>query len=158
MLAEEGFIAPGQAKGVFLLAAAGQDGPAAIQDRPGLRRVAAAAADQSEAACGMHGHGIIAAAEDGPVVGEKEIRQAGELWQSRFVLVHYGFIGDVAAGHHQGRPLLQKQMMQGRIGQHHAQPPVARGDGFRQLPPSGTAFEQQDGTARTGEPLLLFSV
>ena len=76
MLAEEGFAAPGQTEGVLLLSPAGQDGAAAIQDGPGLRRVTTAAAGQAQAAGGIHGHGIVAAAEDGPIVSEEEIGQA----------------------------------------------------------------------------------
>ncbi len=59
----------------------------------------------------------------------------------------YGFVAVVAAGHDQGDyfRLVEKQMMQWRVGQHYAQPAVTTGHRSGQLIfPAGGNFLQQD--------------
>ena len=72
---------------------------------------------------------------DRPVVGEERVRDAAEPGQGGVVHVDDGLVGGIAARQHDragGQP--DQQVMQRRVGQHHAKLAVARRDRAGHLP------------------------
>ena len=70
--------------------------------------------------------------DDGAIVDEEKIGDAAEAFEG-FVLVSADrFVGQVATRGHDGEPeRRQQQMMQGGVGQHHAEVEIAGGEGGR---------------------------
>ena len=74
------------------------------------------------------GHGVIAAIADGPVVGQEVIGNGGQFGKGLLVVGDNGLLGDVAAGHYQGRRIEQEQMVDAGVGQHQAEVIIVGGN------------------------------
>ena len=74
--------------------------------------------------------GIVHAARDGPFADQKTVRDTGELLQRVVVFIGDGLAGAIRAGHDQnlGGAGGKQQMMQRRVGQHHAKLIIFRRD------------------------------
>ena len=117
----KGYIAPGAAGGVFL----------------SLQHPA---------------QGIVAPGLNLPVMEQKAVGNALQLFQSLGVFEKDGRVRQVGAGHDQQIYVVPKQqVVQGRIGQHHAQIAVFAEIRIARLP----LFQQHNGPAEAGENLFL---
>ncbi len=128
MVADPGPPPARQAEGALELGAAGQEGPLGRErevDR--VRHPPPRAADHDgRARRGRPHHRVVRARGDRAVVEQDEVGDAGQALQRVLVAVGDRLVRDVAAGHHQ-RParVAQQQVVERRVGQHHAE--VRRG-------------------------------
>ena len=93
-------------------------------------------------------HAIVAAGVDEAVVREEAVGDRVELRESFVVAVGDRLVRAVAAGHHEGDArVVQQEVMQGRVGEHHAESCLARA---RLLGDAGVRppVEQDDRTRR----------
>jgi len=124
VLADEGVRVAGQAKGVLQLRTSRQQRRGLEGQRHRVGRVAARATQGQHAALAGADDGIIAADVNGPVVQQEGVGQRAEPGQRVVVVGGDWLLAEVAAGHDQGGReagrLLQQQVVQRRVGQHHA--------------------------------------
>ncbi len=156
MLAQKCRFFSRQADAVFQFGPAGQDLRGGAPEKNRGRHVPAGTPQEPRPAAVKSGNGIVAALIDLTVVCQKKIGDAGQSLESLVISDSDGFLAEVAAGHHQrAAELVQKQMMQRRVGKHHAKKTVAWGDriGHRCLRPPR---RQQDRPAPVHEqPLFI---
>ena len=154
-----GARAGGQAEGRLLLGAAGEDRPLRRgRQRDALRHVAAGAPDRQRPR-GRSGverahHRVLGADVDRAAVAEEGVGDRAEPAQRFGVAVGDRLLGDVARGQHQGLAQVgEQQVMERRVGQHHAEVGAAGrdrggdrgagpapGDRDRPLPPAEQAL------------------
>ena len=149
---DPGPSALGQAEGALELGAAGQH-RAPRRDRQRRARGDVAARAAQEHGPPAHGpqHRVVRPRVDRSVVGEDEVGDGAEPLGHLLVAVHDGLVGDVPARHDEDRADVgQEQVMQRRVGQHHAEVGRARGDRGRH-PRARAARGQHDGALGTGE-------
>ncbi|MBA7532104.1 hypothetical protein ES705_24330 [subsurface metagenome] len=108
MLAEQGLVGLEKTDGVLHLPANGEDGGKLTRQIYELGCIAARSAEQLGLAVDYSGDRVVAAITDRPIVGEKVIGDGGELGEGLVVVGNDGFLGDVAAGHYQGRRIEQE--------------------------------------------------
>ena len=137
MLAGDGEAGAGEAKGVFLLRAAGQDFGFAAAEKNRLRGVAASAAQEHALAGDDADHGVVDAGVDAAIVVGECVGDAGEMLFGFGVVDDDGLFADVAAGHDErgvGGPALaqdaEEEIVHRRAGEHDAGGGIAGGDGF----------------------------
>ena len=146
VLAEQGDAVGGHTEGVLLFGPDAQDG-LRIQGQINGRRHQTPGPPQGDHGRGIDGadHGVVAGHLDVPVMQEEGVSQARQFVPGLVVRVHQGLFAEVAAGHDQGGgAVLHEQKVQGGVGQHEPQEPVARGHVGRDAgvrPPPG----QDDG-------------
>ncbi len=154
VLAQISAIALGEADGVLQLGAEGQH----LRLRPGEedapRHVAPGATQQQRLTGHDPGDRIVAAGVDRAVVTEDGVGDAGQTFPRFVVAVGDRFVAAVGAGHHQRWELLQQQVVEGGVGEHHPEITVARrhlrGDGVSRL-----LAQQHDRPLHPGEEAQL---
>ena len=151
VLAQEKGPALGQGEGRLLLRAAGQNPGTVRLQKQGLRGIAAAAPQEIVLAVKDPKQGVVAPGDNVPVVHQETVSDPFQLLQGLPVVVHHGTVRPVGAGHHQGVEALHQQVVQRRIGQHHAQIPV-----LTEIRADSVLFPQQhNGPTVAGQTLLL---
>ena len=127
---DPGPSALGQAEGALELGAAGQH-RAPRRDRQRRARGDVAARAAQEHGPPAHGpqHRVVRPRVDRAVVDQDEVGDGAEPLGHLLVAVHDGLVGDVPARHDEDRADVgQEQVVQRRVGQHHAEVGRARGD------------------------------
>lgn len=169
MLGNEGFVTAGQAHGVLEVAAQRQHRRTAAGELDGTRYVTPSTTNELLrwviGGFGSH-HRIITAHQDLAVVKEEGIGDAGEALQRHMVSDDQRLAAGVGAGHHQhqrlrlrepGEPvgpagrLVEQQVLQRRMGQHHAQPGESRRHAVQLLVDDALLAQQHDGALRRRE-------
>ena len=120
----------------FRSAPTAKNGTVDRQSRDGAGRVAAGAAQDDRAEGAGATHRIVHAPRDGPLPDQEGVGDAGEPLERVLVFVSDRLAGAVGAGHHQHFRSARgkQQMMQRRVGQHHAEFVVVRRDSRRVRP------------------------
>lgn len=123
-----------QAEGVFQLGAAAQHVPWEFSvERDGFGRVPARPSLQLHAPADGPDHGVVGAGVDGAVVDEEGVGDVLEAAERVLVAVDDGLVGDVRAGQHdRAAEVAEQEVMQRRVGQQEADPPVPRCDRRRE--------------------------
>ncbi len=164
VMAEEGVVLTGEAKGVFQLPASRQDGgglPGQVHRVGGIAARAPQGNELGLAAAGegTH-HGVVTAGVDVAVVHQESICEGSEALPRFLVMGGNGLLAEVAAGHHQGgrETLLffEQQVMQGGVGEHHAEGVLA-GSNLRHNFRSRQAL-QDDNRALFGGEQFRFNI
>ncbi len=157
VMAEEGMTSPAHRERRLQLATQGQRRPAAL-DRQRNRswRIAPRAANRQLNPGDDPRHRVVASQVNRPVMHEEEIGDACQAFERIAILIGDRLVGSIAAGHHQGNAvqLAQEQVMQGSIGQHHAQPRVSRRDALGHAC-VGLPSQQHDGPSGREEQRFL---
>jgi len=162
MLAGDGEAGAGEAEGVFLLRAAGEDFGFAAAEKDRLRGVAAGAAQKHALAGDYADDGIVDAGVNAAIVVDKGVGDSGEVLFGFSVVDDDGFFADVAAGHDErrvGAPALaqdaEKEIVHWGAGEHDAGVGVAGGDSVGEVC-TRMAAEQDDGALVAEEGVALF--
>src|SRR5262249_46327543 len=118
MLTQKRLLAAAQSERSLELTAYREHGTRAPQrqlNRPG--RIAAGAPQRQLDPIQDARYGVVAADMNGPVVDEKEVRDAGQLLERIVVLIRDWLIRTVATGHHKRHPnnSAEQQMVQRRV-------------------------------------------
>ena len=117
----------GQAEGALELGSAGQQLARVDGQRQRLGHVPARAAQQQRAPADRAHDRVVGARADRAVVHEDVVGDARQALDRVVVAVGDRLVGDVAAGHHQRRRGVgRQQVVQRRVGQHHAELGAAR--------------------------------
>src|SRR5215204_1903474 len=145
-----------QAERVLELSTAGQGVPAEARGQPErCRGVATGATDRVRPSSRCTDHGVVAAHVDLTVVDEEVVGDLAQLIQCFLVAIGDGLVRVVAAGHDERDSRgAQKQVVQRRVSEHHAQGFLARGYLFGD---TGTlpTFQEDYGTCGRGEQRLF---
>ena len=125
--------------------------------RHGFRGIAARPANDGLPAGDDAGDGVVVPRPDLAIVGEEAVREPGQPRQRVVVVGGQGLVGEIARGQHHGASeRLEQQVVQRRVGQEDAQPPVAgrngRGEAW-QPAPTGSQQDDRPGGAREQRPL-----
>ena len=139
MRRQERLAAAGDAERALQLGADGEDRASPVhRERERVRRVAARAADRER---GAHDR-VLAAAMDRPVVAEERVGDPAEPVGGLGVVDRDRLVRPVAARHHErAADVREQQMVERGVGEHHAEPGVARGDRFGDRGVGATAQE-----------------
>ncbi len=115
---------------VFEVGAESEDGAAGWQGGSGAGGVSARAAKNCGAENADASNGIVNATRDGSFADQECVGDAGELLQGIFVAVGDWLARTICAGHNQdfGGTRGKQQMVQRRVGQHHAKIVIFRSD------------------------------
>ena len=108
VLAEQGLVGLEKTDGVLHLPANGEDGGKLTRQIYELGCIAARSAEQLGLAVDYSGDRVVATITDRPIVGEEIIGNGGQFGKGPVVVGDDGFLGDVAAGHYQGRRIEQE--------------------------------------------------
>src|SRR5919107_1077541 len=156
VVAHEGVAVSDQAERVLELSTAGQGVPAEVRGQPErCRGVATGATDRVRPSSRCTDHGVVAAHVDLTVVDEEVVGDFAQLIQRFLVAIGDGLVRVVAAGHDErDARVAQKQVVQRRVSEHHAQGFLARGYLFGD---TGTlpTFQEYYGACRRGEQRLF---
>src|ERR687894_532785 len=156
VVAHEGVAVSDQAERVLELSTAGQGVPAEVRGQPErCRGVATGATDRVRPSSRSTDHGVVAAHVDLTVVDEEVVGDLAQLIQRFLVAIGDGLVRVVAAGHDErDARVAQKQVVQRRVSEHHAQGFLARGYLFGD---TGTlpTFQEYYGACRRGEQRLF---
>ena len=135
VLAENGIVALREAERALQLATERQISSNSIPRSMVLRRISARAAQHALAAFERADHGIVHTRLDVTVVDQKPVGDAAKSAHASSFAIDDWLLAEVAAGHHQRvnseacRRIAEQQVVQRRVGQHHAQSVVAGRDG-----------------------------
>src|SRR5829696_2837003 len=156
VVAHEGVAVSDQADRVLELSTAGQSVTAEVRGQPErCRGVATGATDLVRSSSRCTDHGVVAAHVDLTVVDKEVVGDLAQLIQCFLVAIGDGLVRVVAAGHDErDARVAQKQVVQRRVGEHHAQGFLARGYLFGDTGPLPT-FQEDYGTCRRGEQRLF---
>ena len=144
VMADPGATALGDTKGVLQLGPTGED-RRRRPERQIARNVAARPPQEQRAIHNHAKHGIVGPSLDRPVVHEEQVRDPRKPLQCVLVAVGDGLVRDVRARHHQHRArVIEQQVVERRVGQHHAELSRGRRDrvGDRR---AGPARREHDG-------------
>ena len=152
VLAGKNIASLGQAEAGLLLRSAGQNALQRPFHPQGKGHIAPGAAGGILLTFQHPAEGIVAAGLDLPVMEQKAVGNAPQFVQGLGIFEKNGRIRQVGAGHDQHIQVVPKQqVMQRRIGQHHAQTAVFAEVVQPRLP----LLQQHNGPAKAGENLLL---
>ena len=151
MLCRKNLLLPGKAEGRFLLRAAGQNPGHGTAEDQWLGGVAPASPQGVFLTPEHPVQRIVAAGDDVTVMQQPAIRNALQSAHRRVVVHDHRIVGQVGTGHHQRGEILHQEVMQRRIGQHHAHIAVFT----YMLKPSFLLFQKDDRSAKTRKYLFL---
>src|SRR5215217_3569517 len=118
--------------------------------------VAARATDRVRYTSGCPNYGVVGAHVDLTVVDEEVVGDLTQLIEGLLVPVGYGLVRVVAAGHDErDASVAKQQVVQRRVGEHHAQSLLTRGDRFGNTIVFPTLHEHY-GMGGRGEQFFLF--
>ena len=151
VLAQEGELVAGQAEGVLLCRAHGEDGSCPERELHRVRGIAPRPPDRLGRPAADAGDAVVVPRVDLPVVDEEIIGKAPEPPPRLLVVFRDRLFGEVAARHDEGLAEVgQQEVVERRIGKHDAQIPVSGGhegrDGRAVL-----ARKQHDGRFRAAK-------
>jgi hypothetical protein len=162
VLAGNGETSSGEAEGVLLLSAAGEDFGFAAAEEDGHRCIAASAADGHDLAGDDADDGVVDASMDAAIVVDERIGDRGEALFGFGVIDDDGLFADVAAGHDErglGIPAFaqdaEEEIVHRRTGKHHAGCGIAGRHRFGEVGFRTTAKED-DGALAADEGGALF--
>ena len=130
VLARKGLNADDERQGALQVAAERQDRLRRGERRHRARREAARAAQHDARAVRDAHDRVVDAARDRPFADQERVRDAAEALERFAVAIGDRFARTVPARHHERvrRAGRKKQMVQGRVGQHHAEIAIVRRD------------------------------
>ncbi len=155
MLGHEGEVVPRQAEGVLLLGAHAQYRLASKIQADGMGGVAAGAPGKAGGAALDNHDAVVVAGVDIAVVAQEVVGDAAQSRYRLVVIAGDGLLAEVAGGHHQRAARLpHEEVVEGGIGEHHAQVFQA---GRHALRHRGLRFpaQQDDGAAGGAQEIGL---
>ena len=130
VLADEGLAVDNQRDRILQIRANSQNGTFDGKSGHGAGSIAAGPAENGGAECAGSDDGIVNAARNGTFADQKCVRDSGETLDRVVIFVRDRLAGAIGAGHHQHfrRTRRKEQVMQRRVGQHHAEFAVVGSD------------------------------